>query len=183
MADAAFASLKAVPGNATLEVLEVYPDFKPVGTVVFPLKADFGSESRKIMVRAKVEVIRQVAAASRYIKKGKSLEAADLKTDARDVALLPQKYFVGVDSLIGKEAKISIPENSTIFEWMVGDVALIHRGDMLTLTVSTAGLTVKAEAQAQEDGGLGSEIRVKRVDSQKLITAKIISPNEVEVKL
>jgi flagella basal body P-ring formation protein FlgA len=183
MAESAFDGLKAAPGNATLEVIEVYPDFKPVGSVVFPIRADFGGEAKKIMVRAKVEVVRKVAAAAGQIKKGKALEAADLKLEERDVALLPQKYFTGTDALLGKEAKISIPENSTLFEWMVGIVPLVHRGNMVTLLVSTAGLTVKTAAQAQEDGLLGSEIRVKRADSQKIIAARIISANEVEVKL
>jgi flagella basal body P-ring formation protein FlgA len=183
MADAVFAGLKTVPEDAKLEVLEVYPDFKPVGSVVFPIRAAFGGAERKVTVRARVEVIRDVAAAARLIKKGTALEAADLKMNSRDVALLPQKYFVGLDPLVGKEAKISIPENSTIFEWMIGEAPLVRRGSLVTLMVSAPGLTVKTKAEAQEDGGLGSEIKVKRADSRKVVTAKIISPDEVEVKL
>jgi flagella basal body P-ring formation protein FlgA len=184
MADSAFASLKDVPEAATLEVIEVYPNFKPVGSVVFPIRASAGLEIKKVMVRAKVEVIRKVVAAARLIKKSASIEAADLKTDSRDVALLPQKYFVSVDALIGKGAKISIPENSTIFDWMVGAVPLVHRGDIVSLLALASGLTVKTTAQAQEDGLLGSEIKVKRADSpRKMITARVISSSEVEVKL
>jgi flagella basal body P-ring formation protein FlgA len=183
MAESVFAELKTLSENASLEVIEVYPDFKPVGNVVFPIKVAFGIESKKVMVRAKVEVVRNIVAAAKLIKKGKVIEPADLKIDLRDVALLPQKYFVSNDPLVGQEAKISIPENSTIFAWMVGAVPLVHRGNPVTLVVSAPGLTVKTKAEAQEDGGLGSEIKVKRIDSRKIVAGKIISANEVEVKL
>ena len=183
MTEAVFTAMKDVPESASLEVIEIYPDFKPVGNIVFPIRAAYGEETKKFIIRAKVEVVRNVVAAARLIKKGKVIEAADLKIDSRDVALLPQKYFVSLDPLISEEAKISIPENSTVFEWMVGAVPLVHRGNPLTLVVSAPGLTVKTKAEAQEDGGLGSEIKVKRVDSKKIVAAKIISPSEVEVKL
>ncbi len=182
-AEGVFAELKGLPEGATLEVIEVYPDFKPVGTVVFPLRVSDGLAAKKFMVRAKVEVVRNLVCAARLIKKGQVLAQSDLKTEPRDVALLPQKYFLSFDPLAGKEAKISIPENSTIFEWMVGEVPLVHRGAAVTLLVSAPGLTVKSKAEAQEDGSLGSEIKVKRADSNKIVAATIISADEVEVKL
>lgn len=183
MAEGVFAELKALPDGASLEVIEVYPDFKPVGTVVFPLRAAYDAAAKKFMVRAKVEVVRQIVAAARLVRKGQLITRDDLKTEPRDVALLPQKYFLSSDPLVSQEAKITIPENSTIFEWMVGGIPLVRRGKTVTLLVSAPGLTVKARAEAQEDGGLGSEIRVKRSDSRKVVTATIISADEVEVNL
>ncbi len=183
MAEGAVAELKSLPDGASLEVIEVYPDFKPVGTVVFPIRAAAGAAAKKFMVRAKVEVVRKIVAAARLIRKGQVIAPEDLKIEARDVALLPQKYFLGTAPLISQEAKITIPENSTIFEWMVGPVPLVQRGKAVDLWVSGPGLTVKARAEAQEDGALGAEIRVKRIDSNKVITATIISADEVEVKL
>ncbi len=182
-ADSAFAELRGLPGDASLEVIEVYSDFKPVGTVVFPLRVSSASAAKKFMVRAKVEVVRRIVAAARLVKKGQVIAPEDLKLEARDVALLPQKYFLSTDGLVGQEAKIAIPGNSTVFEWMVGAVPLVHRGKAVTLLVSAPGLTVKAQAEAQDDGALGAQIRVKRADSNKIVTATIISADEVEVKL
>ncbi len=182
-AEGVFAELKDLPDGTSLEVIEVYPDFKPVGTVVFPLRAGSGAAASKFMVRARVEVVRKIVAAARLIKKGQVIAADDLKIEARDVALLPQKYFLDRAQLAGLEAKISIPENSTVFEWMIGAVPLVRRGAVVTLTVSGPGLTVKAKAEAQDDGVIGSEIRVKRIDSNKVVTAKVVSADEVEVTL
>ncbi|MBN3033611.1 MAG: flagellar basal body P-ring formation protein FlgA [Candidatus Saganbacteria bacterium] len=182
-AEGIFAEMKELPETVSLEVLEVYPDFRPVGSVVFPLVASCESGGRKYLVRAKVEVFKNVVAAARLIKKGTLIGPDDLKLDERDVALLPPKYFTAFDRLISQEAKISVPDNSTVFEWMIGAVPLVHRGDEVTLTVAAPGLTVKVKARAEEDGVLGAEIKVKRKDSNKILPARVVAAGEVEVKV
>lgn len=182
-AESSFNEMKKLEDKTELKVMEVYPDFKPVGSVIFPLATGSAEGSRKFLLRVRVEVVKRIAAAGRLIKKGKMIEAADLKTEERDVALLPQKYFADPNALIGQEAKITIPQNSTLFDWMVGDVPLVHRGDPITLVVAGPALAVKTKAAAMEDGYLNSEVRVKRADSQKIVTGKLVSKNEVEIKL
>lgn len=183
LAEKTFGELKALDEGAQFKVLEVYPEFKPLGSVVFPLLVTSGENSEKILLRAKVEIIKKVAAAARLIKKGKILEASDIKFEERDVALLPQKYFVESSPLLGQEAKITIPENGTLFEWMVGEQPLVRRGQQVSVMVTVPGLVVKTRGEAMEDGYRDAEIKVKRADSKKIIVGKLISPGEVEVKL
>jgi flagella basal body P-ring formation protein FlgA len=183
-AEQAFEELKDVPAAGRFKIVEVYADFKPVGNVIFPVEIEVSSEEvQKVFIRAKVEVLKKIAAASRLIKKGKVIESSDLKLEERDVALLPQKYYLDPNLLTGKEVKLSIPENSTIFEWMVGDLPLVRRGSEVSILVSAPALTVKAAGRALEDGYLDEAVRVKRRDSEKIIVCKVISTGEVEVEL
>ena len=182
-AESTFDKLKSMGSDIKIEVLDGYPEFKPLGSVVFPLKVTGGQEEEKIFLRAKVEVLKKVAAAAKFIKKGKIVESGDLKVEERDVALLPNKYFTDLGAIISKESKLSIPANSTIFSWMVGDQPLIRRGSTVTVLVTGPGLAVKTKGEAQEDGYLNDEIKVKRIDSKKIILARVISPAEVEVKI
>lgn len=181
-ADKTFASLQAY-GSAEIKLLPVLPDFKPVGNVIFPLIITDGENEEKFLVRTKVEVQREIAAANRQIKKGELLALADLKLESRDIALLPQKYFGDTVTLVGKESKIAIPANSTIFAWMVGPPALIKQGGAVTIVVSAPGLAIKAKGEALEPGYPDQLIRVKRLDSGKVIKAKVKSANEVEVEM
>lgn len=181
--DATLGKLAAYEEDAPLKILEGYPDFKPLGNVIFPLAVGVGDKSVKLFVRAKVEVLKNIAAAAKYIKKGKTLEVSDLKTEMRDVALLPQKYFSEGESLVGKEAKLGIPENSTLFDWMVGDLPMVRQGSPVSILVSLPGLLVRAKGEALEDGSAGGEIRVRRSDSKKIIKGKVLSPTEVEVTI
>ncbi len=178
-AEQSFNRMRSMADNTPIKIIEVYTEFKPVGNVVFPLSVG----DQKLFLRAKVEVIKELVVASRKIKKGKVIEAADLTFASRDVAMLPEKYFVETSGLIGKEAKINIPAGSTQFEWMVGDLPLIRKGSEVTIVVSGAGLQVKAVGIAQEDGERDAEIRVKRRDSKAIVTGKVVSEREVEVKI
>lgn len=183
-ADQLLEQLKAAPGDARLRVAEVYEDFRPVGNVILPLEIVAGSnEVQRIFVRARIEVRKKIVAASRLIKKGKLIEDADLKLEERDVAMLPQKYFIDPSLLVSKEAKLSIPENSTMFQWMIGDLPLVRRGSEVAIVVSEPGLAVRARGLALEDGYLDGAVRVKRTDSNKVLVCKVVATGEVEVEV
>jgi len=175
--------LKSVNNAAVLKVLELFPDFRPVGNVIFPISVSTDNGSKKIFLRAKVEVLKPVVAADSVIKKGNQLRAGDLKIEVRDVALLPQKYYTSIDQLMSKEAKISIPRNSTIFEWMIGEPPVVKMMQKVTIVIVSPGVAVRADGLAMEDGQLGQTIRVKRTDSRKYLSGKVVSPTEVEVQL
>lgn len=178
-----FNNMKILPEGSRIKVIEVYPEFRPIGNVIFPLEVKTGETAKKVFVRAKVEVFKKVMAAAKLVKRGKLIEAADLKVEERDIALMPQKYFVDSLSLVGKEAKINLPANGTIFDWMVGDLPLFRRGSSVTIVVSSEGIKVKAQGEALEDGYLNAQIKVKRKENRQTVVAKVISPTEVEVKL
>jgi flagella basal body P-ring formation protein FlgA len=182
-AEKTFAQLAELPGDTQFKVLEGYPDFKPVGSVIFPLQATSVQGSNKFLLRAKVEVLKQIAVAAKLIKKGQKIEAADLNWAERDVALLPQKYFTAPEQLLSEEAKISIPENSTIFAWMAGPPPLVRGGQAVTLVATAAGLTVRAKGEALSDGYRDEVIQVKRLDADKVLQGKVVSAAEVEVNV
>jgi flagellar basal body P-ring formation protein FlgA len=182
-AEHVFSALRPYSEQATIEVLETMPDFKPVGNVIFPLLVSDGENEEKVLLRTKVEVFRPIVAAARLIKRGENLTAELLKLERRDVALLPDKYFVETTKLLSQEALIGIPANSTLFAWMIGAPPLVKRGGPVMIAVIAPGLAVKARGEALEDGTVDQEIKVKRLDSGKVLKARVKSESEVEVKL
>lgn len=171
--------------DVDLSVMEIYRDFKPVGNVIFPILITTKDSSRKIFVRAKVEVFKNVVIANRRIKRGEEIMAEDLSYESRDIAVLPQKYFENIVQVANTEAKTSIPKNSTVFEWMIQEVPLVHRGDNVLVVVTAPNLTVKSEGKVLEDGYLDKKIKVKvkREDESKTLEGILVSSDEVEVKL
>lgn len=170
-------------GPASFRVLESYAGFKPLGRVVFPLEARTAKESKKINLAARVEVLLPVVVAGRAIRKGSPIASSDLRLERRDVALLPQSYFVEQYSLNGKEAKASIPANATILSWMVGSPPLFRKGEKIDLLVSAPGMMIKARGEALEDGYLEETIKVKRQGERKILSGKVVGAGQVEVKI
>jgi len=182
-AEKLFRSLEELEGEAHIKVLETYKDLKPVGNVIIPMEVTAEDFSRKVFVRAKVEVFKGIVVADRLIKRGEEIQSEDLKLEERDIALLPQKYFESLDQIVSAEAKTTIPKNSTLFEWMAKKIPLIRRGDKVTIRVSASSLLVKSEGVALSDGYLGKKMTVKRKDIKKSLEGIVVSANEVEVKL
>ena len=182
-ADKIFEDLRGVDENADFEIVEVYKDFKPVGNVIFPIKFSTGEIAEKLFVRAKVEVFNKVVVAKKRIKRGEIITEEDLALEERDIAMLPQKYFENLGEVIETEAKTTIPKESTIFEWMIKEIPLVHRGDEISILVTAPDLLVKTKGVALEDGYLDKKIKVKRVESKTTLEGILISPHEVEVKL
>ncbi|MFC1511525.1 flagellar basal body P-ring formation chaperone FlgA [Candidatus Margulisiibacteriota bacterium] len=182
-ADRIFDSLRGLSGEPEFRIVQTDKDFKPVGNVIFPIEVTSGQTARKIFIRAKVEVFKDIVVAKKRIKRGQTIGQADLSLEARDIAMLPQKYFAKLDNVIGSETKTNIPKNSTLYEWMVKEVPLVRRGDTLAVLVKAPNLLIKTQGQALSDGYLNKKMKVKREDSKTAIEGILISAKEVEVNL
>jgi len=180
-----FDSLRELEGEIDFSVIEVYRDFKAVGNVIFPILVSTADSSRKIFVRARVEVFKNIVVAQRRIKRGEEITDEDVVLESRDIAVLPQKYFEDIVYVANTEAKTTIPRNSTIFEWMIKEIPLVHRGDTVAVLITAPNLTVKTKGMALEDGYLGKKIKVKvkRKESENRLEGRLVSSSEVEVKL
>lgn len=191
-ADKTFDVLKNLSEKVVFKISDSFTNSRPVGNVFIPLEVkEDGKVINKFFLKAKIEVMKNVVIANKYIKKSKILELDDLKIERRDVSLIPQKYFVEDSSLLNKEAKLSIPANSTLFDWMIGDLPLIRRGSAVTIKVVSPGMVVKSQGEALEEGYLGGEIKVKRKmesfsgaksGAVKILTGKVVSSFEVAVQ-
>lgn len=182
-ADKIFENLRGLKGEASFKILEVYGEIKPVGNVIFPIQVAAGKSTSKIFIRSRVEVYKKVVTAAKYIKRGGGIEPGDLALEDRDVSLLPQKYYENLAQVISTEAKTAIPLRSTIFEWMIKETPLVHRGDKITIKVLGPSLVVKTEGIAMEDGYQGKKIKVSAKNSKTTLDGIVVSAGEVEVKL
>lgn len=182
-ADKIFEELRGLEGEVDFKIVEVYKDFKPVGDVIFPIEVSSGEFSKKIFVRTQVEVLKKIVVAKKNIKRGEKIEAKDLTLAERDIAMLPNKYFEDLDQVANSLAKTTIPKKSIIFEWMIKEIPLVHRGDEVTILVTAPNLLVKTKGVALEDGYRDKKVKVKRKNSKKTLEGILISENEVEVKL
>ncbi|MDF2635242.1 MAG: flagella basal body P-ring formation protein FlgA, partial [Pelosinus sp.] len=68
-----------------------------------------------------------------------------------------------------------------ITDSMVNKPVLIKRGSMVILIALVGSMEVTASGQAMQDGYEGQLIRVKNVNSNKIVLGKVIEENKVQV--
>ena len=182
-ADKTFAYLQGLEGNVNIEILEGYKDFKPVGSVIFPVKISGKNKSKKIFLRTKVEIIKEVVVARHYIARKAIITKDDVKLGKRDIAMLPPNSIDDVKYIIGSETKTSISTKSVIFPWMYKAEPQLHRGDKVVIRVIAPNLLVKTDGIALGDGYVGRKLKVKRKGTKVAVEGILVSSNVVEVRL
>lgn len=182
-ADKTFKSLKKLSDDTEFRVAEAYQEVNSVGSVIIPIEYEVNEDTKKIFVRAKVEVFRKIVAAAKLIKRGRIIGEEDLKLEKRDIATIPQSYYDMLSQVLFTETKTSIPQNSTIFSWMVKEIPLFHRTEEVTINVISDNLRVKTTGIALEDGYQGQWIRVKVKETGEALDGIVVATGVVEVIL
>lgn len=166
-----------------LKVIDLNLNPKPLGNMIFPIDVTTDKITKRIFTRARVEQLLSVIVAKQQIKRGVIITPDQLEMKEKDVALMPQKYFIDTQPIISSEAAASIPKGSIIFNWMIKETPLIRQGEEVMIYVIGESLQIKSKGVLLEDGYLGKLVKVKVKDSKKTLEGKLVSASIVEVKL
>jgi len=83
--------------------------------------------------------------------------------------------------LIGKAARRILRAGETIRAGDIAEPIVVHKGDLVTIALNTAGMQLTAQGKAVEDGALGASIRVTNTQSSRVIDAVVAGPNQVVI--
>lgn len=92
------------------------------------------------------------------------------------------QYFSDPTSIENGQARNYIPANVPIRPEMVEQTFLIHRGTAVSITDNSAGVYVKMNGIAQDDGMKGQTIRVKNMNSGRLVEGVVVDGSTVSVE-
>ncbi|HEX2583682.1 MAG TPA: flagellar basal body P-ring formation chaperone FlgA [Steroidobacteraceae bacterium] len=111
------------------------------------------------------------------------LSATDVVLDVRRVPGLSSAYLTDVKQLTGYSTRQNISAGMVLTPAMLQPSILIRRGQQVTVTASTGGITVRAEAIALADGTANSRIRVRNLSTAKELEGVVDSASMVHVEL
>ena len=182
-ADKEFRDLNSRKGDVTFSVVELYPDFKPLGSIIVPVQVYVdGQEKEKIFLRTKVSVYEDIVVAKKRLQRGDVLGTLEAGMEERDVAALNSGVIRDINQAYGKQARTYIPNENPIYDFMVMDRPFVKRNDKIKMTMSSEGVTISADGLALEDGNMGQSIKVKNMTSGKTIMGTVSGSGEVIVQ-
>jgi len=159
---------RGVPASfkSTLFSVEAVQDGKPLRT--FWVKAD---------VRVKAQVV-QVA---KPVAFRSVLKADDLREQLCDIEDPRATYFRTTAEAVGKVARRALGPGELLGQNSVEQPGLVRSGETVRLLVESGGLRMTVLARALQNGKLGDPIKVRNIDSDRVITAVITGRGEVRV--
>ncbi len=135
----------------------------------------------KVSVIFKVRVFEDVVIAKRKIGRRQRLTREDIFLGKREISKIHNLSFSSVDDLTGKVAVRTILSNAIITENIVEIPPTVQKGSVVKLYIEANNFSIVTKGLAQEAGRTGEVIRVRNLDSKKVLYGKIVGPERVQI--
>ena len=131
---------------------------------------------------ANLQVWRQVVINQQALRNKALIRASQLRLKKSNIALLHRGYFTDLQQVAGSISKRSLKPGTTLTPAMIELPVLIARGQPVTLRVSTPAVTVEMAGEALRKGRAGERIRVRNMNSGKILFGTVISSELVLIQ-
>jgi flagella basal body P-ring formation protein FlgA len=105
----------------------------------------------------------------------------DVRVVKRWLTREPQQVITSVEEAVGKRISSSVRPNRDITRTMLRDVPLVKRGRLVKMFLNNGFINIATVGQIQEDGAMGSLVRVKNMTSQRIVYARVVGDSLVQV--
>ncbi|MHC8319246.1 flagellar basal body P-ring formation chaperone FlgA [Pseudomonas sp. GB2N2] len=155
---------------------------KPLGRVTVKVRCE-GTSPWTVFVPAQVRLFREVVATSRPLRRADIVEPGDVLMRERDISLINQGYLTTLDQAIGQRLTRPMVADQVISLVHLEQAEVIRKGDQVVITARSGTLSVRMPGEALSNGGMSEQIRVKNLNSMRVIKAQVTAPGQVEVSM
>ncbi|PQP00025.1 flagella basal body P-ring formation protein FlgA [Pseudomonas frederiksbergensis] len=155
---------------------------RPLGRVTVKVRCE-GASPWTVFVPAQVKLFRDIVTTTRPLKRTGIIEPQDVTLRERDVSLINQGFLTSVDQAIGQKLTRPMVADQIITLVHLEQAEVVRKGDQVVITARSGTLSVRMPGEALSNGGLSEQIRVKNLNSQRVIKAQVTAPGQVEVAM
>ncbi len=155
---------------------------KPLGRVTVKVRCE-GSSPWTVFVPAQVRLFREIVTTSRPLRRADIVEPGDVVMRERDIGQVTQGYLTTLDQAIGQRLTRPMVADQVITLVNLEQTEVIRKGDQVVITARSGTLSVRMPGEALSNGGMSEQIRVKNLNSKRVIKAQVTAPGQVEVAM
>ncbi|WP_438299443.1 flagellar basal body P-ring formation chaperone FlgA [Pseudomonas sp. NMS19W] len=155
---------------------------RPLGRVTVKVRCE-GASPWTVFVPAQVRLFREVVTTTRPLKRAGIIEPQDVTLREHDVSQINQGFLTSVDEAIGQKLTRPTVADQVLTLVHMEQAEVVRKGDQVVITARSGTLAVRMPGEALSNGGLKEQIRVKNLNSQRVIKAQVMAPGQVEVAM
>jgi flagella basal body P-ring formation protein FlgA len=140
-----------------------------------------GSKPWKIYVPVRIALIESVVVSRRALVRGQELGADDLMLSEVDVSAVHKAYFTRIEDVVGLRSKRSVTSGKLLHAGLLQKAKSVKRGSQVEIIAVGGGLDVRMMGKAMADGSRGDRIKVKNLNSGRIITGTVAGAGVVHV--
>ncbi len=133
-----------------------------------------------VCVKLSVKAYRNVVVAARNLAPYEPITPDSLRMERWDIGHLTG-YITDGDKIIGLRTRRPVPAGVPLSETAVERPPLVKHGSAVTILAQMGGITVSANGQALQEGSEGSVIRVQNLNSNRIVSARVVDGATVQV--
>jgi len=122
-----------------------------------------------------------VPVSARLLSSGTEITEKDLDYKLVRRSKVGRNVALYIDDIIGQSPKRSIRTGGTISLTNLGEPVTIAKGKIVSVTLKNGGIALSITGRALDNGATGDVIRIKNLNSQKVIQAQVINSQEVRI--
>ena len=155
---------------------------QPLGRVTVKIRCE-GTGPWTVFVPAQVKLLRDVVTVTRPLRRDTVISEGDVALREKDVGTLTQGYLTSLDQVVGMKLIRPTVMDQVISPAHLEQPAIVRKADHVVITASAGSLAVKMPGEALSDGGMGEQIRVRNMNSKRVVKARVVGPGQVEVAM
>ena len=176
-------SEKVVLSKGRIAYKVAAPGMRPL-TGTFSVAIDFsvnGHFEKKLWATVKVEVWGPVVVTRKPLGRYKPITEDDIMLQTMDLTQLSSNVVTDPEAVLGKRTKRAIGAQTPLRADSIELPPLVKRGDLVVIIARSKGLKITTRGVVKKKGRLGDRIPVVNVDSKKVLYARVIDSNTVQV--
>ena len=155
---------------------------RPVGRVTVRVRCE-GSSPWTVFVPAQVQLFRNVVTVMRPLKRDAIVTEDDVAMRERDVSSVGLGFLSSLDQAVGQKVVRPMVIDQVVTPVALEQPRMIHKGDQVVIIARSGSLAVRMPGEAMSDGSFNEQIRVKNLNSSRVIKANVTGPGQVEVAM
>jgi len=155
---------------------------KPLGRVTVRVRCE-GSAPWTVFVPAQVRLFRDVVVMARPLRRESVIGEADVSLRERDVGTLGQGFLTDLDQAVGMKLVRPTVLDQVLTPQHLEQAEMVRKGDHVVITARSGSLSVRMPGEALSKGGFSEQIRVRNLNSKRVVKARVTGPGQVEVAM
>jgi flagellar basal body P-ring formation protein FlgA len=137
----------------------------------------------QIFVPARVQHRARVLVTIRPLARYEIVRSGDVMLADRDVAGVLGDYLTGAGAAVGKRMKRAVGPGIALTRAMVQNQPVIHRGDNVTILAEGGGIAVRVAGEALSDAAAGDTVRVRNIQTRRVVEGTAVAAGTVKVMM
>jgi flagellar basal body P-ring formation protein FlgA len=132
-------------------------------------------------VRVRIEVLREFVVSVNSIARDSILSDGDVTVQKKWVRNIPLNTVSSLNEVLGKNIVVGIRPNTQITRSMLKEVMPVKKGKMVQVILDNGAMKMMMSGVAEEDGAEDSMVKVRNLNSNKIIFARVVGQAKVQI--